>query len=670
MTSFPNLMSAGTIGTLKLRNRIVMPGMGVFLGDESLDGQMNEEQLAHFAERARGGAGLVLVEVSAVMFPVGATTRRQPGLSTDAHEASFAELARLVHGHGGALGVQLVHHGKVAKVDVAEGRPLLVPSANAQPALAYDMTDGMTASEVRRLIASLGDKPAELHEADEADLEEVIAAFGSAALRARRAGLDCVEIHGAHGYVISSFLSRAYNQRTDRWGGSAENRARLLCEVIRSVKARAGADFPVIVRLDGAEFRVAGGITIAEACVNAAQAEEAGADAIHVSAYADPTSGVAFTDAPLPWQEGQYVDLVAAVRGHVNVPVIAVGRILPERAEGLVAEGTAQFVAMGRQLLADPDLPAKLSEDDPESVRPCINCFVCVASAFFDEPSACAVNGHMGRQATTPLTPAVIPRRVVVVGGGPAGLECARVAARRGHRVTLLEKEELLGGAALVSGPVNPLNAALVRFLERDARAASIDIRTGAPATAAAVAALEPDDLVIATGAVWSRPDVPGAEGANVRAGADLKAVLAADELGTKVVVVGGGMIGLEVAEWLRGRGSVVTVLEPGAVLGVEMAHPRRARAVYELRTGGVELCTYAELVSIDESAVAWRDAQGVEHTEQADQVIVTTGATARGDAASDLAPPGCNVHVIGDAAGLGHIQGAIRSGFDLARRL
>jgi 2-enoate reductase len=705
-TPFSHLLEPGAIGSLELRNRIVMPGMGVFLGHDDGDGALNEEQLAHWEARAAGGAGLVIAEVTPVQYPVGATTLRQPGLSTDAHEASFSTLAERVHRHGAALGVQLVHHGKVAIADVAAGRPLLVPSADARPELANDLTSNLTQGETERLFRAMGGRLPEVREANERDLAEVVDAFGEAALRARRAGLDCVEIHGAHGYLISSFLSRAYNRRGDRWGGTPDNRARLLCEVVRAVKARAGSDFPVIVRLDGNEYRTPEGISLEEACATARLAEAAGADAVHVSAYGDPTSGVAFTDGPLPWREAQYVGLAEPVKRVVGVPVIAVGRLLPGRADRLVRDGSADFVAMGRQLLADPDLPAKLRSGDP--VRPCINCFVCVATAFFDEPSTCAVNARMGQQAGTELEQAAA-RRVVVVGAGPAGLELARTAARRGHFVTVLERASRVGGTALLSGVVMPVNAELVRYLELDARSAGAEIRTGTEATPDLVESLGPDVVVVATGArrpplgakgadlphVWTGDDLRsllGGEGAGVegRLSAGSRALVrAASALGVtatparvrrasaywlpfgrRVVVVGGGLVGLELAELLAERRRQVTVLEPGPVLGLEMAHPRRSRAVDEARLHGVDLRTGARVSAIETDRVVFETTALVEESVPADDVVVATGTVADPEAADRFRALGCEVHVIGDASAVGYLFGAIHSGFDLGRTL
>lgn len=702
------LLSPGRIGSLEVRNRIVMPGMGVFLGDPQAGGALSEEQIEHWAARARGGAGLVFVEVTPVTFPAGATTLRQPGLSAPEHQARFKQLAGRVHAEGGALGVQLVHHGKVALADVAAGRPLLVPSANAHPTLANDLAELLTPDELGRMVRSLGGKAPQLREATEEDLSEVVDSFGRVALRAREAGLDCVEVHAAHGYLISSFLSPAYNRRTDEWGGPLVNRARLLCDVVRSIKGQAGGDFPVTVRIDGTEFRTPDGITLEEACETARLAEAAGADAIHVSAYADPTSGVGFTDAPIPWREGQYLDLAAAVRRRVGVPVIAVGRLNPTLAERTLREKTADFIAMGRQLLADPELPNKARRGQLEMVRPCINCFVCVATPFFDEPVSCTVNGHLGRQATTPIQPSPRTKRTVVVGAGPAGLEFARIAARRGHEVVVLEKSDRVGGTALLSGVVMPLNAGLARFLERDARYAGADIRTGVEATPQMVKEMGPDLVVVATGPTRARPSVQGADLPHVWSGDDLRSLLWADDpdalrrlplssrlvlqvagrlgvvtgpervrslskrwlpLGRRIVIVGGGLVGLELAEFLAERKRMVTVIEEGPFLGAEMAHPRRARILHELERLGVTVLAQTALVSIDRATVKI-SGQGEETEIASDDVVLASGTVASTDTVASYEAAGLEVRAIGDAAEVGYLYGAIRSGFDLARNL
>lgn len=678
---YRRLLSPVCIGRLELRNRIVMPGMGTFLGDPARPGILTEEQLAHYEARARGGAGLVFVEVTPVHFPEGAATLRQPGLTTDDQEAAFAELARRVHAHGAALGVQLVHHGKMALADARRGEPVLVPSLDAAPRLAGDLAAGLTPDEVDRLITATGGRVPQAREATDADLRAVAAAFGAAAARARRAGLDCVEVHAAHGYLLSSFLSPAWNRRHDRWGGSPEGRARLAVAAVRAVKDAAGEDFPVVVRIDGAEHGVPGGITPDQAADTAARLAAAGADAVHVSAYGDPTSAVAFTDGPLPWRVGQYLPMARAVRRRVGVPVIAVGRLTPAVAEAALAAGAADLVAMGRALLADPDLPRTLAAVGPRSPgpRPCVTCFACVATAFFDAPVTCATNPRVGREAATAGwdAPASVARRVVIVGAGPAGLECARVAAIRGHRVVVLEAGPVPGGAATVAGLVNPAVAELCRWLVAAASGAGAEIRTGVTATADLVAGLRPDVVVAATGTRRGPPVLSGAP-----AGDAAGRVLGVDDLGRRglpsgprVAVVGTGGAALALAERLS-RTCRVTWVCPVRDPAGDLPHPRRARLLHEARRAGVVLRREATPVTVVAEGLVVRDRDGTVHVTGADQVVFTDPVPDAEGAGplSDLVGLGVPVHVIGDAgcgpAGAGGLAAALRSAFDLARSL
>ena len=675
---YRHLLSPVRLGRLELRNRIVMPGMGTFLGDPARPGVLTGEHLAHYEARARGGAALVFVEVTPVCFPEGAATLRQPGLATDAQEAAFAELARRVHAHGAALGVQLVHHGKLALADARRGEPVLVPSLDAAPRLAGDLAAGLTRDEIGRMMAVTGGRVPQARAATDADLLAIIAAFGEAAARARRAGLDCVEVHAAHGYLLSSFLSPAWNRRHDRWGGSPEGRARLAIAAVRAVKDAAGDDFPVVVRLDGAEHGVPGGITPEQAADTAARLAAAGADAVHVSAYGDPTSAVAFTDGPLPWRVGQYLPLARAVRRRVDVPVIAVGRLTPAVGEAAIASGAADLVAMGRALLADPDLPRTLAAVGTGSPgpRPCIACFACVATAFFDEPVTCATNPRVGRAAATAAWDATAPtaRRVVIVGAGPAGLECARVAAIRGHRVVVLEVEPVPGGAANVAGLVNPPITELRRWLVAAASGAGAAIRTGTTATPEVIAALRPDVVVVATGARRGPPALPG-----VRAAVAAGRVLGADDLGRcglppgpRVVVVGTGGAALGVAERLARR-CRVTLVCPGGDPGADLPHPRRARLLHEARRGGLVVWPEAAPVAVVAEGLEVRDRNGRAQVLVADQIVFTDPAPDGGGPGpvEGLRWLGVPVHVIGDAAGgatgPGGLAAALRSAFDLA---
>jgi 2,4-dienoyl-CoA reductase-like NADH-dependent reductase (Old Yellow Enzyme family)/thioredoxin reductase len=700
--SYQRLLSPGRIGPLDLRNRIVMPAM-----DQNLctsDGLVTDNLIAHYRDRAAGGVGLLILETSAVAYPAGATSRHQPALSSDACIPGLGRLAATVHDHGSALLAQICHHGKVARIDTLEGRPLLVADLPL-PHPRAEVTD-ITPEELTRIIAVNGARRPVEQAATADDLNAVVQHFAAAARRVQAAGLDGVEVHGGHGYLISNFLSPFYNHRSDDYGGSTENRARLLTEVIGAVRRACGDGFAIIVRLDGREYGTesAVGTTPELAAAYAARAADAGADAIHVSASSTNSMGPGFTDGPLPWQPGQYLDHARAVKQAVAVPVIAVGRISPDLAEKTLARGdTCDFVSMGRQLLADPTIPNRLADGQAELIRTCINCYVCVAQNFWDGTPVCAINTRLGYYDQRTEAPQH-PRKVVVVGGGPAGLEAARVAAGRGHRVVLMERDQL-GGTARLSSLTTPDNAELVRYLTNAARQAGVEFRLGVDADLALVTKEQPDAVIVATGALRVRPDVPGGELPNVLSGDDLRSALTGQPvpgmprrhrwllqlarrsgvlndiarlrtlsqrwmpIGRNVVVIGGGLVGVELAEFLVERGRKVTLIEPGSQIGAEMALPRRWRAVQRLTDHGVSVERNSVPDRIDEDAVSFvRDGQ--QYRVAADHVVYAGGVVPDSRLADELRGAGLDVQTAGDCERVGYIQGAIHSGAAAANRI
>jgi 2,4-dienoyl-CoA reductase-like NADH-dependent reductase (Old Yellow Enzyme family)/thioredoxin reductase len=700
--AFGHLLAQGAIGPMTVRNRIVMPAMDQNTCD---DGAITDAVVAHYEARARGGVGLLVLETSAVAWPEGATSMHQPALSDDRFVPGLARLARAAHGHGARMVVQACHHGKTAGVDAAQGRAQLVPSLPL-PSDEPDLS-ALTTDELMRMAAATGGRRPTQREATEEDLEWVVGRFADAAARVQEAGMDGIEVHAAHGYLLSTFLSPRYNRRADRWGGSVENRARLTTEVVRAIRARCGERFAVVVRLDGREY-ADGGITPELAAEHAGLVERAGAHAVHVSAISPDAMGRGFTDGPIPWETGQYVGLAAAVKEAVAIPVIGVGRLDPESAERHLSRGELDFVAMGRQLLADPEIPAKLLSERSERIRTCINCYVCVAQNFWDGTPVCAVNAELGHTDEGPLSPAEVRRTVAVVGGGPGGMEAARVLAHRGHRVVLFEKADELGGTARLSALTTPMNAELVRYLSNEIAALDVDVRLGAEATPEAIREAGAEVVVVATGAHRERPEVPGVDLPHVLTGDDLRGLLSGDDpevakrfglrqralmgvgrnlgltgttgmvrvlskrwmpLGKTVVVVGGGLVGLEIAEFLAERGRSVTVLEAGEKLGVEMAHPRRARTLFEARSHGVEAVTGAEVTAVHPDRVEYRVGD-LERSVDADHVVVASGVRPDGGPAEALAAAGLEVHLVGDAGEVGYIQGAIRSGYLVGRAL
>jgi 2,4-dienoyl-CoA reductase-like NADH-dependent reductase (Old Yellow Enzyme family)/thioredoxin reductase len=668
MTSaFTHLLSPGRLGPLALRNRIVMTPMGT--NQERTDGRLGDAILDYYEARARGGVALVIAGVAAITWPDGACNPNQAALSDDRFLPDWEEFARRCHRHDAKAAAQLQHASKVAQEDVKAGRPMWVPSI-PEPKMG-DLFAELTREELAKATsayAAPGAKAA-FHVMTEDDVAFAIERFADAAARAQRAGLDGVELHAGHGYLLSAFLSPASNQRTDRWGGSLENRARLLVETIRAVRARVGAGFAVWCRLDAKEFRIPGGIREEDGRRAAELAESAGADAVHVSAYADPTSAIAFTDAPLVHEPGGFLPFAAAIKQRVGIPVIAVGRIEPEIGDAAIRDGRCDFVAMGRKLLADPELPRRLAEGRPDDARPCMYAYRCVGNVFLREASRCVVNPALGREAelSPPAPPAPRPRRIAVVGGGPVGLEFARVAAERGHTVTLWEQEAALGGRARLAARLDAETARFVAWLERGARAAGVAIRLGERASEARLAG-GADVFVIATGAKRT-PQLAPAEGAvRVEPAERVADLVASLPAARRVAVFGSDVIGVKAAEALAQAGHAVTLLERDA-FAPEMGLPRRWRAADLLaRLGAVRVKNVAE-AALTERGVRWRTPRGEGDVEC--ELVLDAGGLVADEALADaLRRRGAEVFAAGDCRGPRYLEAGLLEAARLARAL
>lgn len=702
---FEHLMAPGRIGGMDLPNRIIMAAMDMNLAE---NGVVDHRDVEHFAARARGGTGLVTTGTSAVAYPVGATTRKQPGLSDERFAPGLRELADGIHEAGGKLAVQLCHHGKTAAVDTADGRPLLVPNV-AMPKFDPSPLIDTTREDQAQLGTAREGGTESYQVATDDDLREVVAQFADAAGRVQESGADAIEVHAGHGYLLSTFLSAGYNTRTDQWGGPIENRARLVCEVVAAVRARVGPGYPVLVKLNGREFMLENGLTDDEVVAASRLIESAGADAIHVSGYShDPFKG--FTYGPLPSLEAAYRSVTRKVKQAVSIPVIAVGRVLPEVAEEMLAAGDCDFVAMGRWLLTDPDLADKIGSGRRASVRPCINCYVCVEQNFFNQTPICTVNPALQTPTESELPKAEQRRHVVVVGGGPGGMEVARLAARRGHQVTLLERDRRLGGTAWFSQLTTPTNGPFLEWQEHELGLEGVTVRTGFAATVDSVAALRPDLVVVATGAQRDRPDVPGGDLPHVLTGDDLRGQITGSTKGPvggglrsrfsttltrvartlgllgdvrrirslskiylpvskEVVVVGGGLVGLEIAEFLAERRRRVTILEEGRVLGLPMAMPRRLATVGAVQDHGVTVVRGAVLETIEPGLVTFRVGDE-RRTARAGTVVVASGVRPDPALAESLRAAGHDVRLVGDAEDVGYILGAVHSAWRVAREL
>ena len=692
------LLQSGRIGTLDSRNRIVMAPMGSNFAET--DGTCGERIQAYYEARAKGGAGLLTMGVCSIAYPHGTGEPFQVGVSRDDFIPGLAGVAERVHRHGAKIAMQLQHSGKTSALDRAQGREIWVPSIPKMTK--NDIMSAITPEELATFIG-IGPHPVRMRVMDKADIDQMVEWFAAAALRAKQAGFDAVELHGAHTYILAGFLSAYYNQRDDEYGGPLENRARLLLETLRAVKTRVGADFPVWVRLDSEEMHTPGGITLQDAIATAKMCEAAGADAISVSAYATMTKGTDFTDAPIPQKPAAYVSNAAAIKQAVKIPIITAGRIEPEVAAKAIAEGQFDFVAMARKMLADPEIPIKLERNRPQDIRPCIYCYACVSEIFVNKRVKCAVNAQTGHEFEAPIVPAETPRHVLVVGGGPGGMEAARVAALRGHRVTLVERSDRLGGTLFFAALAYPENGRLMDYLVEQVKQSPIDVKLSTEADAALVARLKPDHIIVATGARRAAPAIQGAEQKHVWSGDELRRLMTGDRadeiakaklglaeramfkaggmlrvtdstqalqslsklwmpLGKQVVIVGGGLVGLELAEFLLDRGRQVTVLEPGNRAGREFSIVRRWRVLDNVMSHGT-LHLKATVQEIARDAVLWIDAEGAAQRTVADSVVLAIGAEADDSVATLLAATGVPVQRIGDCADVNYIEGAMHDG-------
>jgi 2,4-dienoyl-CoA reductase (NADPH2) len=705
MHGYNALFSAGCIGPMQLRNRMVLPAMGSGLAEP--DGTCGSRIRAYHEEHARGGSALVIMGVVGVGLPTGQNMANQPAISHDRYVPGLRAVAEAIHAHGAKFAVQLHFGGLVAVIDMIAGNPAWTPSLPEHEA--GDMMDAFLPEEA---VATPFFKmpPPQYKVMTERDIATLVGMFGDAARRARLAGADGLEIHGGHGYIISSFLSPATNKRTDAYGGSVENRSRLLVEILRAVRLEAGPDIAVWCKIDAVEYGRKGGITLEDAKVTARLAEQAGAGAISVTAYHDPSQGVLHSGSHTPDQPGLNVDKAISLKRAVSIPVIVSGRIEPEHGERLVASRSVDFVAMGRKLLADPHLPRKLEQGRAADIVPCIYCYTCISAIYYGGSVRCAVNPQCAFEQEPWSTSAAARRRIAVVGGGPAGMEAARRLSLRGHDVTLFEQSDRLGGTLRIAALAYEPNERILDWLIRQIEQSEVNVRLGTRATPELLASLQPDVVVVASGARRTLPTLAGADLPHVWSGDELRQLLLGDRLedlagktsiatrltskaarlagvtqsvsrtrlatrawmplGRRIVIIGGELVGLELAEFLVARDREVTVIDDVPKLGAGLQIVRRWRVLDALRHHGVRLIAAARNISIRTEAVAAISAAGESLSIAADEVIVAKGATEDLRLAEQLRMAGLTVHPIGDCTGVGYIEGAMRSAAQLAQAI
>lgn len=695
-SAFRKLLEPGQIGRLKLKNRLVRTAAGIDYLDEEYFVKP-EQELPLYEALARGGVGLVILGGTVVEHPLGTIHPGQMRFDDDKFMPGYKEITEVVHKYNCPIFAQIHHAGPWHGIF-----NMMTDNQGAQPA----SSSGLSRSELQVLGMDFG---MPLRELTVAEIKELVTKFADSAERGQQAGFDGIEVNVATCHLGNSFLSRAWNRRHDEYGAdSLENRARFAVEIVQEVKKRVGQDFPVGVLMNGAEFGIDNGITPEESREFAKMLEKAGVDYIQVRSFGYGEyydlhwpETIFYPDPPQPLSKpldgshngaGAVVPLAAGIKKVVSVPVITVGRLGPEIGEKILRQGKADFIGLQRRLLADPELPNKVAAGRLEDIAPCLACFSCHALLEHGDYVRCRINAAVGGVQDYAIERAPKKKRVVVVGGGPAGMEAARVAALRGHEVTLYEKESKLGGllrlAAIVKYSELQDFEDIIRYLKTQITKLGVNIRLGEEFNPSLAEELKPDVLVLAAGGTPVVPEIPGIKGRNVTSMPKFHRMLrrylrffsagtlrALTKLwmpiGKKVIVIGGGIYGCEITEFLVRRGREVTMVDTAETLEDDrIAGVHNQRFFEWAARQGVTMMTGVKYEEITDKGLTVTNKEGQKQTIEADSVIPVTSLVPNDGLFRSLQGKLPEVYSIGDSAEPGLVMDAIAHGYRLAREI
>lgn len=635
------------IKSLELKNRIMMAAMVTNFATN--EGYVTERLIGYHTRIARGGCGLNVTEDAYVSID-GKRINNCLGVYDDKLIPGLKSLAKAVHKEGGKISLQIFHGGRECSSEITGFQPIA-------PSSLISRFRGFTKKvEIPR-------------EMSVEEIEIMVSKFGDAAKRAREAGFDAVEIHGAHGYLISQFLSPYSNKRTDKYGGDIIKRATFLLEILQDVRKKVGDDYPIFLKMNIDDY-VEGGITPEDAKLTAKLAVEAGADAIIASVGIHESRPYRIIPT-MALPKFLNVELAALIKKDVSVPVATVGRIVdPIKASKVISEGMADLVVLGRALLSDPEWPKKAWEGKFEDIRECIGCNQgCIDNIHKMKPLACLQNPEVGREKEFEIRKVKHPRRVIIVGGGPGGLEAARVAALRGHRVTIYEKEKEFGGQIKI-GRIPPHRDELgkvIDYLVRQIKKLPITIKLGKKINSSIINNLKADVIILATGAKPLVPKIKGIHQGHVVYATDV--LSGKVSVGHRVVIIGAGLVGLETADFLIEKGKEVIILEMLDTIAKDTGNANRIYFEDKFSEKGVEIALNAKVIEIDKEGVTYIQKGWIKKILKVDSIIIATGAIPN-NSLWNILKERKGVFAIGDCVKARNAMEAIFEGSKVAREI
>ena len=635
--AYPLLCAPLRVGNVTLRSRMCSAPMG--FPDLTEKGELTEGAIAFYENRARGGAAIVTVSEACVDYVNGKSHGRLINLQNPGVLAGLTNCARAIRRHGALASIELNHAGMLSDFDVLEAE------RRGDGEIRYGPSETLLPSGTQVMAMT------------REQIGEAVRRFADGAALVKRAGFDMLMVHAGHGWLLHQFLSPLTNRRRDEYGGSRENRFRLALEVLEAVRRAVGPGFPIELRFSAMET-APGGITLADAAAFAQAAQEL-VDILHVSAGGEPDFHV--THPSMFAEAGCNVKYAAEIKKHVRIPVAAVGALNePAQMEEILASGQADILCMARALLADPELPRKVEQNREDEILRCIRCFTCHAERMLTQTRICALDPRIGREYEAKFdAPATKPKRLLIAGGGPGGMQAAVSAARRGHSVILCEKTGELGGNLRCEVNV-PFKSAFPKYIStmcRQMELAGVEVRLNTEVTPSLVAELAPDALFIAVGAEALRPPIPGLNGKNVVFGTELEQ--REGEIGERVAVIGGGLVGCESGLYLALKGHTVTILELRPEVAPD-ANPRHRPALLKELEEHTKVRTGLRVTEITETGVHCTDAAGKTAFFPADTVLCAAGLVPRRKTVDALRGTAPIVEIIGDCDRPGIIRGAV----------